>query len=166
MSRHAKLGFGAPQFSDDLKAAMHVAHGLALSRRREIAMEEFLAGLYVGCFERLLRYWTDWRHLTAFMAENCGLSRPAWTYWTGVCDDPAQEISDSFIRCSADVNRILNDAKEISLAAPLGGEKAVLRLEHVLSSVARNRQFRLCEGLVASGLDLAQIGKKGKKGTA
>src|SRR5215510_5178255 len=149
MSRSAILSHGRTGLSDDVKAAMHAAHGIARNRGRGIAMEEFLAGLYIGCFERLFVYWKDWKRLTIFMSEECGLSRAAWTYWTGACDDPAKEAKDSFIRCSADVNKILNDATEISLAGQLRDGKTVVQLEDVLASIARNRQFRLCEALVA-----------------
>jgi hypothetical protein len=62
--------------SKDVAYALVAASYLASLKESLITIPIFLGGLYVGCFEHLLRYYYDYKRLLDFMTSACDLPAP------------------------------------------------------------------------------------------
>ncbi|HEY2170922.1 MAG TPA: hypothetical protein VGJ30_14950 [Candidatus Angelobacter sp.] len=146
--------------SEDVGCVLLASSYLAHKKATKVGMEEFLAGLYLGCFEHLLVYFTNWGSLVRFASQCCGLKYPAWHYWTDISQQMRSDSDDVLVLFGVDVQKLLEEAGDIAMRCPHPPESQMVALEHLLGAISANQQFEICKQFVQSGLDLQMVQAK------
>jgi hypothetical protein len=146
--------------TQDVGCVLMASSYLAHKKRTEISLEVFFAGLYLGCFERLLLYFSDLRSLVEFAGQHCGLDHPVWYFWADISRQmmSAEQEEDDFLAVFGhDVRQLLEDAADAALGSASSLENRTLTLAHLLRAISKNPQFEICNHFVRSGLDLEAV---------
>ena len=144
-------------FAEDVNYSMFAASHLARAEGTEITLRLFIAGLYLGCFERLLGYFVDWSKATTSIARNFKIEKPIWTYWAEMYQEMISDKDLGMHTFSPDTIKVLDDAANIARER---AENAILNLADILTAIDKNRQMDLCKIFVESGLDAALFGRR------
>jgi hypothetical protein len=143
------------QFAYDVNFSMFAASHLARMREtQDITLRLFLAGLYIGSFERLLAYFSDWRTAIQLLPRSCEIEKPLWIYWTEMYQELASDKGLGMAVFDSDVIELLKDAAEIAVSR---GRNSELRLADILLAVASNQELDPCKAFIDAGLDISSV---------
>lgn len=127
---------------------------------QNVALPDFLGGLYISRYEKFLRYFKDWNRLNAIMEEDCRVRQPLLFYWFEMYEVFKKSESNPYLDVpalyDADVCRILERTSELSKQADSYGTK-IVRVELVLLAIFDFQEMVLCQKLVDCGLQKSKL---------
>jgi hypothetical protein len=157
--------------------SMVIAHA---KQEKEIQLRDLIAGIYVGNFERILRFWPDAATFEDFVAEYCDWSEhrlATWDRWNYEMRHPPRTLSIPFtarffqIRrkhtfarkmfgLSDELKRAYSKAEELSpnkVTHPVGRIVSLITPEVFLVATIRTKGVELGARLRDSGLEVAAL---------
>jgi hypothetical protein len=166
----------------NLTNAEHFAHMLAKSRAsRTVEVADLLAGMYICDWERLSKYWDDYRQdeIEEFLQRICQISPQRWHAWIEDYDTERRK-EEKFVRTWQPLRRLLKqmpDERPLQLSDALATvlkeaeqitpfydrtpERSIpiLTSECVLLCIARTYGTEITKKLLATGMDAAKLEK-------